>query len=342
MSMTQRQLIRIATSIRDHLTCLQRQYWQRTQTRLFALAQSTQSLVSIRRKLAICEIRQWPGAARKQLAPIESVSRDIPLRLQELMRDLPRMSQDIPSIADIYRDLQQADTEFGDIEYQAESDRLCVQTESIELRGVYLGEFEIQLQLDALTEIPRGQAIKVVALDPHPASSDGGVTHPHVSDERPCLGDAVTPIHTALAEGRICDALLLVRSVLTTYNPESPYVALDNWDGEPCYECGHSASRDSLHWCNVCQRDFCEDCCTCCDGCYDMICHNCLRRCAACDESLCPACLRECPDCGRTLCESCLDEHDCPCHKERKETENEDANETDPNTTTATEHTDAA
>ena len=340
MSMTQRQLIRMALSIRDRLGCLQRQYWQLTQNRLFGLDQSIQRLGTIRRKLTLCDIHDWYGAARRLLEQVESISRDIPLHLQDITRDLPRLNRAVPSLGDIYRDLQQIHTEFGDLLYQAEGDLLCVHTESIELSDVYLGEFEIQLKLDTLAEAQHGQVFKIIALDPHPASTDGGVTHPHVNDENPCLGEAVTPIHTALADGRICDALLLMRSVLTTYNPASPYVALDNWYGEPCYECGHSVGRDSLHWCSVCQRDFCDECSTCCEGCDDIICHGCICRCEACEESHCPGCLRECPECGRSICTSCNDEHLCPCQEERKDTDNEEANETKQDA--ATDQADAA
>ena len=63
----------------------------------------------------------------------------------------------------------------------------------------------------------------MIALDPHPAALNDAVTHPHVSDERLCTGDAGAAIQAALAAGRVFDFFTLVRSVLVTYNPESPY-----------------------------------------------------------------------------------------------------------------------
>ena len=71
----------------------------------------------------------------------------------------------------------------------------------------------------------------------------------------------------ALAGGRICDFFLLVRSVLTCYNPDSAYVSLDNWHGVSCYECGYTTCPDDLSYCTTCDRDFCSDCASYCRRC---------------------------------------------------------------------------
>jgi hypothetical protein len=47
-------------------------------------------------------------------------------------------------------------------------------------------------------------------MDPHPSSRNNEVTHPHVSGERLCAGDAGAAIEAAIASGRICDFFVLV------------------------------------------------------------------------------------------------------------------------------------
>ena len=105
-------------------------------------------------------------------------------------------------------------------------------TDPITLEGVYLGPFSIRLNVDLL-EAGRtdASAFQAVALDPHPASSSDTTTHPHVRDDYLCAGEASEPISAALREGRVADAFLLVRSVLTNYNRSSPFIAPCSFSG---------------------------------------------------------------------------------------------------------------
>jgi hypothetical protein len=52
-----------------------------------------------------------------------------------------------------------------------------------------------------------------------------------------CAGDAETPLKAAIANGSLCDAFLLIQSVLQIYNPNWAYVKLDQWHGTPCTDC---------------------------------------------------------------------------------------------------------
>ena len=113
---------------------------------------------------------------------------------------------------------------------------------------------------DELADTFRRQAFLIEALDPHPATESEGVTHPHVRDEMLCTGEASSSISAALEAGRIADFFLIVRSVLTTYNPESPYVSLDNWNGEPCVDCGYYLNDDNRYFCEECEEHFCDEC----------------------------------------------------------------------------------
>ena len=124
-----------------------------------------------------------------------------------------------------------------------------------------------------------------------------------------------------MAEGRVCDLFLLVRGVLTTYNASSPFVSLDNWQGEPCSDCGRTVGEDDGRWCSACEREFCDDCATFCHICDDTICLECRDKCPVCGESICPSCMTTCPDCHATICKNCLAEQQCPCQEDK---ENED------------------
>jgi hypothetical protein len=188
---------------------------------------------------------------------------------------------------------------------------VAVETDPITLEHVYLGPFRILIRLDRLASGISEAAIEVVAVDPHPANGSGRVTHPHVSDGRLCAGEASAPLAAALQDGRICDAFLLVRSVLDTYNPESPFVALDQWNAEPCRECGRTAG-DDLCFCDGCEQDFCNECTDSCCHCSAPRCSGCLENCAFCHESFCDGCFAECAACSQRCCEPCMVEKRCP------------------------------
>ena len=217
-----------------------------------------------------------------------------------------------------------SDEEFDGLVYHKESDLLAVTTESIELDDVHLGEFEIQLHVPSLAEMRYNSIYRIFALDPHPAGSNDCVTHPHVSDEHLCPGDAGAAINMALAAGRICDFFLLVRSVLTNYNPDSPYVSLDNWYGTPCYDCGYVMDDENEYFCSFCENTFCGECSDYCRHCHEGGCRGCLTECAVCQDLTCQECMSVCPECGEPLCKKCLDDMACPCIEENEEIENEE------------------
>lgn len=335
MNHSQRQLIKIASEICNQLLKLKRSKQRQVPIRATGLIEQMNRLVTIRRKLNLCEIRNWQAAGEKVLGQVTSALRDIPFQIQQVEQSVQDSSNDVPSVSDIYRELLQAEEEFGDLAYHKEGDLLAVTTEAIELNEVYLGEFEIQLHLPSLAEMRYNDIFRIYALDSHPAATNDCVTHPHVSDERLCSGDAGAAINMALTAGRICDFFLLVRSVLTNYNPDSPYVSLDHWFGTSCYECGYVVSNDSVCWCGCCENDYCGECSSYCQRCEETTCLSCLENCDACDESICPSCMTTCPECGERICQNCLDDMACPCIEENNEIENKETeNEEHKNPTT--------
>ncbi|MCP4259366.1 MAG: hypothetical protein GY774_17925 [Planctomycetes bacterium] len=167
----------------------------------------------------------------------------------------------------------------------------------------------------------------VVALDPHPAATDEDVTHPHVSDRKLCEGDGAVTIRLALEQSRLFDFFSMIRSILSTYNPDSPYVSLDDWHGEPCYDCGYVMSRDDIYYCSYCDHDFCSECSTYCRCCDEGCCVGCAEQCPYCEDHVCMNCMRECVECNSLYCSSCLEENVCPNCKEEELNHGNEQNE---------------
>ena len=319
MSMTLKQRARVALSIRDHLQqrglACQGQVCERANSLLASLMR----IQGLRDKLQRCLAKGWQAAAKQTVGAIESALYDLPHQADGVKYAIQECNAPLPSAREICRDIEQAEEEFGDIEYSRQGHALSVNTEPIELEGLYLGEFQISLILDGLTETRSDAAFRITALDPHPASANESVTHPHVNEERLCAGDAGAAIQSALRTGRVCDLFMLVRSVLTTYNPESPFVSLDDWDGVSCYECGYTMTADDSHWCQFCEESYCDECFSYCSRCDESACVRCLDKCPICEESMCPSCLTHCPHCGKLQCRNCVDDEMCPCHEEEPE-----------------------
>jgi hypothetical protein len=224
------------------------------------------------------------------------------------------------SLQNIIDDLQQLQAEFEEVDL-SQRGRIIVTSGPVELEGISLGRFAIELHFDRLSEKPDSSCFDCDALDPNPASGNESVTHPHVQDKSLCAGDATRPIASALQQGRICDAFFLVHSVLQTYNPGSPFVSLDSWDGVSCDDCGYSTDSDNLYYCDGCSSDVCEECISRCDLCGTSRCQSCLETDEVSDQRCCASCRRQCAQCKRMVDKDNFDEESglCPECVEKQE-----------------------
>lgn len=331
MELTQRKLIRLAEKIHNQLRLLQGSRYGEVIRRTTCLMENLEQLRRTSNLLAVCLGRNWNAAAEEMTDRVVQNLRDLPYYAGEIQRMIESNKPKLPAIRDVLADLEQAQEEFEDLKYVDDGEMLVVATQAIELEGYYLGEFQIRLQIGSLSEFKRHGAIyQVVALDPHPAACNDVVTHPHVSDEHMCEGDASAAIEAALTNGRICDFFQLVTAVLNNYNPNSPYVALADWEGRPCYDCGYTMGTDDSHCCSSCENDFCDECTSYCCRCDETTCRGCLQECSACGDLVCSSCKMKCPECGRLICKNCHEEQQCPCVKEPQENkENEDERDDD-------------
>ena len=330
MKTTDRNVLRLAGQIRDRLQGLRSTSTASTQDQLSYLLGQTQRLETLHHRLVLCERFHLTLTVPRVLSDLREALTDLPYVVSDTQRSLPEEREPVAlSQHDLLRELDQIEEEFGSWAYVQEDKTLSVTTEPIELEEIFLGTFEIKINLEHLGNPRKYPPYSVEALDPHPAACNEHVTHPHVSDDRLCEGDAAAAIRTALSEGRLCDFFLLIRSVLQNYNPESPYVKLEHWSGEPCSDCGHTMSDEGRYLCEQCEESFCENCVSYCRSCDLSVCHGCLNECPACEENVCSNCLKTCRQCHEACCKGCLDDDNlCPtCHEANEEQEKIDDSE---------------
>lgn len=268
---------------------------------------------------SICQWRRWDVAADVLSQRAQRLLAEIPQITTDLDRVIRKQHRILPCLRDIIEDLEQLESEFECVRYKPGA--VCAAVEPITLDGVYLGPFEIQLPYEALEDLSRDGAYRVIAIDPQRPNTDASVTHPHVQDHKVCEGEASAAIQQALTDGRICDFFVLVRSVLQTYNPASAYVMLEQWDGVYCGECGDTVGRDDCFYCTGCDADRCGDCIVYCTACDDPFCGNCVGSCTLCDSAICCDCTRTCPGCSDSVCAGCIES--C-CRFEEEEEESND------------------
>ncbi|MBN8625680.1 MAG: hypothetical protein J0M17_09335 [Planctomycetes bacterium] len=265
-----------------------------------------QKLTETCRLAAQADRRGWRHARRRQH---QQLGRDLDYLLGELRalrNSLEQRKHDkLPTAGEFYAELVAAEEEFGGV--AVEDFELYVTTEPIRLEGIDLGPFEIRLNLSRLAD---PDPYRVVATEANPAQGSIGTVHPHVHDERACLGEGAAGVAAALAEGRLADLFQIINRVLHTYNEGSAYVELERWHGTPCRECDDTVDDDDLYSCRSCDRSLCDNCVRLC-GCGAAACHDCASSCQACEETTCSRCLATCSGCLEEFCNSCLDQGLC-------------------------------
>ena len=146
-----------------------------------------------------------------------------------------------------------------------------------------------------------------------------------------CEGDALPTIKLALQQGRLLDFFQIVEQVLSTYNPNSAYVTIDQREGTTCRHCGHTADPDETRECADCGAMICDSCVYCCCDCEDSFCGNCDATCGGCSDSICKSCVKTCQECEESFCSYCLTENErCnPCEEKSKESPTTGSSETE-------------
>ena len=302
---------------------------------LTSIADNLSDITKQSRRLRLSVDHGWLSAANECCDVVNRFGDDISYYLSQFKQITEKPLQEVPTLSILVEDLKQLQQEFGKMNFDKKANTLSVITEPITLEDVYLGPFEIKLELNRLAELYKSAPYNCIALDPHPAGPSEDVTHPHVSGDKLCEGEGYASIRAALEQGRICDFFTIARGILNTYSPDSPYVSLDNWEGEACYECGYTVDSENSYYCGFCDHTYCEQCSTYCPHCDETVCLGCVGKCEVCEDQICPNCVRKCSECGALCCQSCLEEDLCPKCVEELEKKDEQSecqiNRTDKN-----------
>ena len=327
--MDDKELARVAGKILEALGQLKKSRYLECVRQLSLFAGSLHEIAAGSRKLALALSHDWLAASEECCKSVARQLSQIPYSVSKLESLLDRRHKEVPSLGTILEELKAVQAEFDDIAFDPEAGALSATTEPITLEDVYLGPFQILVALDKLGELYHRVPYYVIAVEPHPSAKDEAITHPHVSNEMLCEGDGAAAIRAALEEGRLCDFFLMVRGILTTYNPDSPYISLADWDGTPCYDCGYVMDGESVYFCSHCDNPVCDECSRVCTDCGEIVCGECSSHCEICDGSLCPRCAKtKCSECESLCCESCLTDGLCPdCHKEMEQEDAESQTE---------------
>jgi len=318
-----KKLARMATRIREGLMQLKLGRYMELSRQLINIISQLQRLTAESRKMEVSVKRGWHSAAQRCCRNVDNLLGEVGYCLPKTRPLTGKPLKEIPKLLQLVDALNGLQAEFGDIEFDASKNTISVITEPITLEDVYLGPFKIQLELNKLDQLYNSSPYSIIALEPNPASTDQVVTHPHVSGEKLCEGEGSAAIKTALEEGRICDFFTIVRSILNTYSPDSPYVALHDWDGATCYDCGYTMNSEDTYYCEYCEQNYCSECSTYCRHCEETICLGHSGQCSYCEEMLCRNCVSECEECGKMFCQSCLEDDLCPNCRKEQENENE-------------------
>ena len=333
--MNEKELVRVACLIQEALVGLRKSRYLECVRQLSLFTGSLHEIAHDSRNVALALSRDWFAASEECCKSIARHLGQIPYNVSKLESLLDRRHREVPTLATILAELRAIQEEFDDVAFNADEGALSAITEPITLEDTYLGPFRIALSLDKLREIHQKIPYYIIAIEPHPAAKDEAITHPHVSNEVLCEGDGAAAIRTALEDGRLCDFFVMVRGVLNTYNPDSPYISLADWDGVACFDCGYIMDDESVYYCSRCDNAVCDQCSRVCTDCGEVVCAECSSHCEICDRSLCPKCAKtKCSECESICCESCITDGLCPDCQKAKEQEDEEQTETMDETST--------
>ena len=265
-------------------------------------AEGWQRVVDIARRISLADRCSWRRAAQRQTELLREGIEELQTslaRTADVLR-IERKQELAAAETDFYRDLAALHREFDEsLQCTPDAENISVTTCPIVLEDIPLGRFEIRLQIK---QFPIVQQFKVFALEPHPASSDTSIVHPHINGEALCTGDGRKAIESALEAGRLYDFFTVVNRLLHTYSEGRAYVELSNWYGVPCHDCNCTVDEDDHYCCHDCEEKLCSNCGNLCSHCDQLYCSNCSASCPRCNCLVCAGCLKRCCDCRHEVC----------------------------------------
>jgi hypothetical protein len=254
--------------------------------------------------------RGWQVAARDVQDRLATRIHRLQSALQQIVCELKASPAPfVASQREIFEDLIALETEFNALDVDLKEKQISVITSPITLEDVYLGSFQIILNWSYLGG-PRPYRVVPTDTDSG-AQSRSETPHPHVDGDSLCEGEAKFPIRQALKQGRLFDFFTIVRQTLQTYNSDSAYVQLSDWNGTRCSDCDYVVEEEDRYGCGRCGTSICSECCRRCNGCDCYLCAQCVENCSDCNESYCKGCLSPCRKCDTHFCQECLTDDQC-------------------------------
>jgi hypothetical protein len=262
---------------------------------------------SVIRRMHRAQSCGWHNAAQALWQGLDYPLRACAERLEAVARQVSSAEQpsNVASVRDIFGDLVVLSDEFEGLSLELPEQTLSVTTPRIVLDGIDLGPFEIRLFWDRIGE---RHSYAVVSTEPNAARTSDETTHPHVRAEELCEGEGQMPMEKALRAGRLLDFFQIVHRILNTYNAESAYVSLSDWDGITCSDCGELVDSDDVSRCDRCDALLCEICSITCPRCEALGCNECAVICRGCLQAVCCGCTEACAGCSHLFCNQCLQE----------------------------------
>ena len=322
----QKKLIRLADMILGAVCQLKKQHLRQIQSNLEDFCKKCSEASKDSHLFYAAVERNWLSSVEKIRLRISRNLNDFSYNLQRFKEMLNTDRPKLPKLSDVFAELNQIEQDIGELQFDLKEETISVITDSVSLEDIAFGSFEIKLNIGEIRSLYTESPYRVIALEPNPAGSDSCVTHPHVSNEKLCEGDGHTAIRRSLEDGRLCDFFTMIVNILQTYNPDSPYVSLDDWEGISCYDCGYTVAGDDCYYCEYCEQDYCSQCSSYCQMCDTTICLGCAYECPSCNEPVCKSCTAACKECEETFCKDCLTEEGlCQnCEENRKENSDEE------------------
>lgn len=264
---------------------------------------------SLRVRIEHAGARRLECAAASLKQELSTILKVMGQRIEELCNHNEATPPHGPDRCEWIREIRHMESEFGTVTVRWTDNVIRIVTEPIELKNVPLGPFAIEFNWSGGSAAAGSGAFEVKALKPNHPAGRTDVTHPHVEDDTLCAGEAKDALDQAVADGRLVDAFQLIHSVLTNYNPGSAYVALNEWDGSHCAQCGRRIRSSDASTCEGCESELCDECGERCEGCDQLRCGDCLESCEVCRDRHCRGSLDTTPK-GRAVCSGCRET--CP------------------------------
>lgn len=275
------------------------------------ISELTQELQQLTKLFTRAISKQWLASAvelKKRISyvtdSIEGRAKDIGPDTKEIIAGL----RNYPTQLNLIEDLKAVKEEFGNLLYDQEESCMVVFSKDITFDDVNLGSFELRIPINLI-----GSSTTVVARTPNYPVVDEETTHPHIQNNEMCLGNGRNQFYDAIQQGRVLDAFTTLNSILITYNLNSAYVEIENWninseDYTECNDCGDSTHVEETNTCEDCESCYCNHCIHGCDVCDGMKCEYCMNnKCSICkDKRLCKDCTHECQICDAIFCEECM------------------------------------